>query len=365
MSNPLRIAFLVDPLTARAAGGQHAPRLARELVSRGHAVIDCGADLELGGATDGRKLAPVERALGFEPDAIVAYDGLSPAAWTGARAARKCDVPLVVVEPASTVGGTLPWRLLRRLGERVWGSYVRSTATAVVAVDPVARDLALSEGFPAQRITILPEGVDLDLFRPGCTSRLISEHRIGGRLLTYCGPLEPGRGLGLLVRAFGRTVGQRPDWTLVFTGDGPHRRRLRVEVERQGLGARVRWLPRPERHELPGLLGASTLVAAPSLDHSARGRQVARAMACGLPVIASDLPRLRFLVEHGETGLLVPPGDEDGWTRTLQRAASSPEARRRWGLRARKVAEERLCWRGIAEAFEQLIQEALRRGAAA
>ena len=296
MPNPLRIAFLVDPLSARVAGGGHAARLAAELAARGHELIDCGADLGLGTSPEGRKLSPVDRALAFEPDIVVAYDGLSPAAWSGARVARRLDLPMVVVEPASTVGGALPWRFLRRLGERVWGSYVRSTTTAVVAVDPVARDLAISEGFPAARITILPEGVDLETFRPGCTSRLVSEHHIGGRLLTYCGPLEPGRGLELLVRAFGRTVGQRPDWTLVFTGDGPHRHRLRVEAERQGLGARVRWLPTPEAERAPRALrrqhAARRALARPQRARPTGGaRDGLRAARDRLRPAATALPR--------------------------------------------------------------------------
>jgi glycosyltransferase involved in cell wall biosynthesis len=139
---------------------------------------------------------------------------------------------------------------------------------------------------------------------------------------------------------------------------------LRVEVDRLGVGARVSFLERPEEAELPGLIGASTLFAAPSLDDGSRGRQVARALACGVPVLASDLPRLRYLVEHEGTGLLVPAGDEEAWTRAVQRASSSPGARQRWSRRARELAEERLDWRRVAEVFETILADARARQAA-
>jgi glycosyltransferase involved in cell wall biosynthesis len=113
--------------------------------------------------------------------------------------------------------------------------------------------------------------------------------------------------------------------------------------------------------ELPGLCSVSTLLAVPALDDAVRGRNIARAMACGLPVLASDRPILRALVEHESSGLLVPSGDLSAWTEALRRAAMSPDARRRWGRRGREIAERRLSWSHVATTFEVLISRA--RGA--
>jgi glycosyltransferase involved in cell wall biosynthesis len=350
----LRVALLVDPVTVRTKGLSHAPALAGELLGRGHVVRGFGAPpgvIPHSGALAGTGEDGAEDDAGasdrvgldrFAPDAIVAYDALSPASWLGARVARRRGTALVLVEggiPASAI--RLHERFLQSLGERLWGRYVRDTCTAVVALDPVARNAALEVGFAEEQVRVLPEGVDPLRFRPGLSSAVIARRRIGGRVCLYAGPLELSRGLEVLVRAFAATVGQREDWCLVLAGDGGAAGRLRVLADRLGVGARVHLLPRARPEE-----------------HSARGRQVARAMACGLPVIASATERLRFFVEDDGNGLLAEPGDLASWTAALGRAAGAPQARVRWGQRGLELSRERFAWPVVAEAFEEILGSA-------
>jgi glycosyltransferase involved in cell wall biosynthesis len=81
-------------------------------------------------------------------------------------------------------------------------------------------------------------------------------------------------------------------------------------------------------------------------------------MACGLPVITSDRPIMRFLVDDDVSGLVVPAGNLAAWTDALRRASMSPDARKRWGQRARQIAEERLSWSHVAKTFESTILRA-------
>ncbi len=353
------MALLVDPLTLTTKGGDHAPELARELLGRGHAVRGFGAPPGIiPHSTDGE---PGDTGLAsWRPDVVVAYDALSPTAWLGARTARRLSAALVLVEVGIAHPRRIHERFLQWIGERAWARYVRHTANAVVALDPVADRLARDEGFPPQSITTLPQGVDLELFRPGLSSALIAQQRIRGRILLYVGRLEEARGVRTLLHAFAATVGQRSDWSLVLAGEGAERVSLRAGADRIGVSERVHWLPRPRREELPALIGGATLLAVPARDASVRGKQIARAMGCGVPVLASDLPRLRYYVEPDRTGLLAPPGDRAAWTAILQRAASSPVVRDRWGQHAREVALERFSWPRIAEDFERVLIEAVR-----
>ena len=380
--SPLRVALLLDPLAVtlghslqlRFKWAHHAPKLAQELLGRGYSVRGFGAppgliprssELEF----DGREASAWWNALqSFEPDVLLSYDALSPAALRGARMARKLDAGLVLVEDAAPGGG--PWyqRFLKRTGELCWGPFVRRTADAVVALDRPARELALEEGFDRDRVHVIPHGVDVHEFRPGLTSRLVSRHRIRGRILLFIGRLREDRGLHELVTAFARTVGQRSDWNLVLVGDGPYAPTLRATVGRLGIGDRVHWLSHVRREELPGLVGASTLFAVPALTDRVNAHHVARAMACGLPVVCADVERLRSLVEHEHNGLIVAPGDIEAWTDALRRVASSPVARDRWAENGRRIAEERLSWEAVTSRFEEVFelalqQAALRRGA--
>ena len=379
VTDSLRIALLLDPLSIRLEDplrlrvkwGNHAPQLARELLGRGHTVRGFGAPPGLvprsseEASEDETGIRPrrgLWRTAGsFAPDIVLAYDPLSPAAFRGAWMARRQGAALVLVEAALRGGGWWQGHVLRTLGRWSWGNLVRRRSSWLVALDPVARAQALGEGFEAEEITMIPHGVNLDHFRPGLTSTIVARHRVRGRILLYVGRIEGGFGLETLIHAFARTVGQRNDWSLVVAGEGAAQPRLRALTERLGIAGLVHWPGRPRREELPGLLGASTLFAVPALDDAVLGRQAARALACGVPVLASDVPRLRALVENQHSGLLARPGDVGSWSETIRLAAGSPIARQRWARNARMVAQERLGWPAVARQFEELFTAAKAR----
>ena len=365
MSASLRIAFLLNPFDLRVKGGAYVPQLAGELLGRGHTVRGFGAPQGVvprsGEDAEGESLHGLSGVVRFAPEVLVAYDALSPAALLGARAARRLGVPLILVESGFSGSGTRFEHFLRWVGQKLWGPFVRRQALRIVALDPLAREQALREGFAADRIVVLPAGVDLQKYRPGLSSSLVSRHRLRGRILLYVGHLGAGRGLETLLKAFAGTLAQGGHWSLVLAGEGgrQEKKELRALAARQGIGAHVHWLPLPRPEELPGLLGSATALVVPAVDDSVRGKQIPRALASGLPVIASGLPRLTSLIVDGETGLLVRPGDVAAWSEALTRVARSPEVRKRWGVSARAVAEESLGWERIAAAFEELLLDLL------
>ena len=363
----LRIALLVDPLTALVKGARHARELESELAHRGHQVRIFGLPTGLMKAGEPEDLSGIGKArfgpttvLGFEPDALVAYDALSPVAMLGARIARRHALPLVLVEDGRMADGNIFRRSLWRVGERMFGRVVRRTAGCLVALDPVAQEHAEHEGFEPETIRVLPTGVDVDRYRPGLASSLVARHRIRGRILLHAGSQETYAGVELLINAFARTVGQRGDWSLVLAGRRGAPPRRRACAHRNGVAARVHFI-RATEADLPALFSSATLLAQPAREDRSTGLSVVRAMAAGCPVVASDLPRMRHLVEPEASGLLAPPGDLVAWTQALQRVASSPEARKRWGRRGREIALERHSWRRLGADWERVIETAKER----
>lgn len=362
MTTSLRIAIVLNPFTLRRKGGEHAPAIAAELLGRGHSVrafgdVARGVPQSRSSEGLGDPVAPLDGAsLGaFEPDVIVAYDALSPAAWRGARAASKLGVPLVLVEEGFPDHGKPIERLARGFGARAWGRLVRRQARRVIALDPAASRQARDEGFGDASIVELASGVDTTTFRPGLQSAILGSRRIGAHVLLFIGRIEPRRGLDTLVDAFARTVGTHSDWSLALAGTGSARHAIRAQVERLGVSAHVHWLGVPREAELPGLLGSSTALVVPAIDDDVASLKIRRAMACGVPVLASDVPRLRGVVQPDRTGLTVPPGERVAWEEAILRLASDPNRRARWGRTAREVALETLSWERVADRVEELL----------
>jgi glycosyltransferase involved in cell wall biosynthesis len=368
--SPWGLTLVLDGFNPRARDSREPRALATALASRGH---QCEVLLAHGGVwakqpIDGGGSACIlpksldsvlaaERVggAGEARRALLAYDGSSPAAWVAARAAARQGLPLLVIEPGWNDLKRLRERVLETFGRHLWGWTVRQCTQAVLAFDPLARDQALERGFPADLVELCPGGVDRNLFRPGMPTRLISRHRLVGRLLVSVGPFEPGRGLELLVRAFAASVGQREDWTLLLVGAGSLRGRLVTLATRLGIAGRVRLLDYPPPEELAGLLGAGTLFALPAENERARGVQLVRALACGLPVLVADLPRYRFRFTPGQEGLAVPAGDLGAWAAALGRLAQAPELRQQMAAAAR-AAGAGLGWERAAQSVEMALE---------
>lgn len=366
-SSPTRIALLLDPLTVLTKGGHHAAGVARELARRGYLVRTFGAPVGSAphsSAQEESRSGRERSVVAFEPELLVSWDAMSPASWLGARCSRRLERPLVVVEPGSFAQGTLWERALWRIGESLWGRVVRRQLAALIATDPVARDHAVAQGFPEELVDLVPTGVDVERFRPDPAGRWTGARGVQGRFVLYVGRVDSVRGVGVLLQAFADTLA-RGRWSIVLCGVGDARRELRYEARRRGIADRVHFLAKPEPEELAPLFARASLLAVPALDDSVRGIQLARAMACGRPVIASDLPRLAALVDDEETGLLVPPGDVRAWSEALTRMAGAPVLRRRVGAAARAAAVERWAWPAIGErleaVFERVLEEPLRR----
>jgi glycosyltransferase involved in cell wall biosynthesis len=302
--------------------------------------------------------------VGFRPDVIVAYDADSPAAFKGARAAGRLGVPLVVVEEGFPDRGRPLGRLLRAIGARLWGGYVRRRVARALALDRAARTQLLDRGFEPERVEQIPAGVDLTRYRPGLTSPLPGIHGVRGRILLHVADALSEEGAGPLLRAYSATVARSAGWALVLAGGGPGRPGLRALADRLGIGAQVHWLPSLRREELPGLLGSSTLLLATGDPNDVTGWRVRRALACGLPVIASRDSRHGAIIEQDGCGLLVEGDDAEAWTEALRLATVSPQRRRRWSRRARELAVESYAWPRVAERIEFVLREATHEGAA-
>jgi glycosyltransferase involved in cell wall biosynthesis len=287
------------------------------------------------------------------PDVIIAYDGLSPAGSRSAAMARRLNVPLFLFEQGFPLVGHPVERLMRFVGEQVWGRRLRRTVKHVVALDDLALRQAREFGIDPQQTSLISGGVDQSKFRSGMHSHLLERHGVQGRIVLAAGAFQSGRGLEKLVRAYASTLGASEDWTLVLAGEGPEILELRALGNIKGIAARMILVERPRPEELPALVSAATLMVDPDVSGRGPRRTTLGGLASGTPLLSVPGSLQASLVERG-VGMLAEDDSEAALAHVLRVAASDPGRRARWSAMAKTLATQELAWDAVATRVEQL-----------
>jgi glycosyltransferase involved in cell wall biosynthesis len=172
----------------------------------------------------------------------------------------------------------------------------------------------------------------------------------------YAGRLHESKGLFELVRAWARVTAQLPNARLWFAGEGPARDALLGEIAELGLDGRVVLCGAFD--SVDDLLAAANLFVLPSWEEG-MSLALLEAMAAGKPIVASDIPANRTLLDDGVHGLLVPVREPAPLAEALIRLLTQPELAARLALAARNrvIAEFNLTQRAAEhlELFERLV----------
>ncbi|MDM7915101.1 MAG: glycosyltransferase family 4 protein [Candidatus Eisenbacteria bacterium] len=208
-------------------------------------------------------------------------------------------------------------------------------ADLVIATTPLLASVA-TRGY-GRRAIVVPNPVDRAMFRPAPNRR---------PTILYAGRLHPGKGVGLLIDAFGRIARERDGVELLILGTGEEHESLERKAEREVPGRRVRFLGSRPQDEVAQHLGSALVLVLPSLVTEGNPKIVLEALASGTPIVATRVPGNTDLIEDGRQGLLVPPGDVNALYRALSRILEDEALRAslgREGLRAsRRYDAERV-----------------------
>ena len=238
-----------------------------------------------------------------------------------------------------------PPQLLRFL-KRVVPHSVRRAHHLIADSQATARDLMALYDVRPERITVIYSGVDAR-FRPVDAPSPASSFAPGGApFVLTVGTLQPRKNHLTLVRAFAQVAPQLPDLHLVIAGGkGWMYDQVIAEVARLNLVERVRFIGFVNDADLPALYRAARVFAFPSL-YEGFGLPPLEAMACGVPVVASNASSLPEVV--GDAGLLVNPLDVDGLAGALLRAVTDDVWRAQAIARGMARARQ-FTWRCAAE----------------
>lgn len=212
--------------------------------------------------------------------------------------------------------------------------------TAVDKILVSSNDYAASVSLTGRHVEVLPFGVDVARFFPGDELHIRERHQINkdDQVILFVGGLDKAhyfKGVSVLMDACAKLASK--DWVLVLVGEeGDGREYYEEYAKKLGIFDRIRFAGKVTKEDLPKYFRIANVHVLPSIDRSeAFGLVTLEAAATGLLSIVSDLPGVRSLVEHGQTGWHVEPGNANALQAQLDASLQNKELQRVMGERAR------------------------------
>ena len=274
-----------------------------------------------------------------ECDVIHANWTLSATAAWVARVWRRR--PLIVTVHGSDIyqATRLPFvgRLTRALLHR---------CERVIAVSHSLAQAVIALGLPQNHVEVVPDGIDIDRFRPPSQER--------EPLLLFVGSLIERKGLRHLIRAMPDVLGTHPEYRLAIVGDGPQLPELRQLAQSVEVADRIDFVGAQTPSEVSRWMQRARLFVLPSVEEGL-GVVLLEALACGTPCVAARVGGIPDLIST-EVGLLVPPAEPTALVQAITTLLNNPDRWLKLSYSARSQVVERYSWSVIASRLMQIYQ---------
>jgi PEP-CTERM/exosortase A-associated glycosyltransferase len=239
------------------------------------------------------------------------------------RVGRRLGIPVVyevrafwedaAVDHGSTTEGSIRYRLTRAM--ETWA--LRRVDHVFTICEGLREDI-VARGIPAEKVTVIPNAVDIASFEPGGTPDAGLKAQLGlqnASVVGFIGSFYAYEGLDLLLDAFPAMLARRPDVRILLVGGGPQDAALKAQAARLGIADKVVFTGRVPHEQVQRYYDLVDVLAYPR--HSMRLTELVtplkplEAMAQGRLLVASDVGGHKELIRHQETGLLFQAGNAE------------------------------------------------------
>jgi glycosyltransferase involved in cell wall biosynthesis len=330
----------------------HGTRLAKDLRNILYAV-----NLEL----QGRLLLEE-----FRPDVI--YERSCLLSTAGVELARYFGVPFIlevnaplVLEQQKARGLSLP--IAARAAERL----TLTRADHVIVVSKYLGDYVTAVGVSADRVSVIPNAADPDLFHPR-TGPSELRQQLGWHdqfVIGFVGSMKPWHGITTLLEALERLGAPEGPFRLLLVGSGPELPALSQQVNRCRLHGCVHMTGDIPHDRVPDMLHAMDCAVAPSAadaDEYFSPVKLFEYMAMARPVVAANVGQAGKVIEHGRTGWLYRPGDSSELARLIAALSADERLRREVGAAAREQVLGQYTWQHNARHVLAVAEALVARG---
>lgn len=234
-------------------------------------------------------------------------------------------------------------------------------ADAIVCENTQFSEQLQSLGIPEDRIAVIPNGVDFQLYQPLDKSEARSELNLAAdKILVLCvASLIPGKGQRYLIEALPEIQKRVGGIECIFIGEGEDRAELESLTGQLGLNRHVTFAGIQPTDRMPKWFSAADIFVLPSLSEGSPNALL-EAMACGLPAVATTVGNIPGIIRNEVDGLLVPPHSCKDLARQILSLIEDPSLAKRLGKEARKTVRARYRnWNDQAESLKQVYERAI------
>jgi len=267
------------------------------------------------------------------------------------NAAKKFGIPTILSSERTYYPENIAKRLALKILDATTNKTLRNKVDVLTAHCSAAKEFMNHELGAKREITVINVGVDTQLFRP-VQSEVKYLNKDEFKILTVA-RLHRYKGLNYLIEAMKTIRKEIPDVHLYIMGKGQEERNLKRLTDKLQLNSSITFLTKPiPNYEMPELYSECDIYVQPSIIEP-YGIAVLEAMACGKPVVGTNVGGMRDTINE-ETGFLAEPGNSEEIAKYIK-LLYNKDTRKKMGISARKRAVEEFDWRCIAQKYVGVI----------
>jgi len=300
------------------------------------------------------------------PDVVIATSPQLLVALAGWWVARSKRVPFVFEvrdlwpESLAAIGAGDGKSLLHRTLAKIAGFLYRR-ADRIAVVTPAFEDhLVKHWSVPREKISVIENGVETDLFAPQAASALRKELNVEGKfVVSYIGTMGMAHGLETILDAAAALRSTNPEIIFLVLGEGAEKERIAALARQRGLD-NLRFIGQQPREKIPAYICASdvclVLLKKNDVFKTVIPTKMLEFMSCARPVILGVDGQARIILEEAQAGLVVEPENSDALASAVRYLASNPEMAAKLGRNGREYIVRNCSRRQTAEKYIRVLE---------
>jgi glycosyltransferase involved in cell wall biosynthesis len=288
------------------------------------------------------------------PFDLIYTNALIPSGYAGCLLARKLNLPSVCYIGESDLGYL---NFSKLSSERM--RYVILNSSGLISVSKHERDRIREIAHPRKPIEVIYRGTNTNVFKPLNTNLELKRKLLlpdDSPVVTFVGHLIRRKGIHDLLNAFSLVTVKLPKAHLLIVGDGPERDNLEALSSRMGIRKRVIFAGLVRNEEIPSYYSITDVMAFPSYAEGLPNA-VVEAIACGVPVVATNVGGIPEIITPSINGFLVEVGDIKNLSSNIIKMLTDEVLKKRMGRESRRIAEDRFNARDNAEKLKSFLSQ--------